>query len=104
MTISTAEIILNILIDHENEWVSGQELATRLNISRAAIWKAITKLSADGFTIAWESTWTHSRSYRYIPDEKMSAAGITHDLQHNIAVQVFDSLPSTNVYAKQVPD
>ncbi|MBQ6145288.1 MAG: biotin--[Lactococcus sp.] len=99
MTTSTAEIILNLLIDHENEWVSGQELAARLNLSRAAIWKAITKLSADGFTI--ETQRGPGKGYRYIPDEKMSAAGISHDLQHDIAVQVFDSLPSTNVYAKQ---
>ena len=34
MTTSTAEIILNLLINHENEWVSGQELAASLNLSR----------------------------------------------------------------------
>ncbi len=99
MTISTAETILNLLIDHENDWVSGQELAANLNLSRAAIWKAIAKLTADGFTI--ESQRGPGKGYRYIPDEKMSAVGISHDLQHPIAVQVFDSLPSTNVTAKQ---
>lgn len=99
MTTSTAEIILNLLINHENEWVSGQELAASLNLSRAAIWKAIAKLTADGFTI--ESQRGPGKGYRYIPDEKMSAAGISHDLEHDITVQVFDSLPSTNVYAKQ---
>ncbi|GAX46672.1 biotin--[acetyl-CoA-carboxylase] ligase [Pseudolactococcus reticulitermitis] len=99
MTTSTAETILNLLIDHENDWVSGQELAAKLNLSRAAIWKAIAKLTADGFTI--ESQRGPGKGYRYIPDEKMSAAGISHDLQHPIPVHVFDSLPSTNVTAKQ---
>ncbi|GAB2023620.1 biotin--[acetyl-CoA-carboxylase] ligase [Pseudolactococcus yaeyamensis] len=99
MTTSTAEIILNLLIDHENEWVSGQEIAAKLKLSRAAIWKAIAKLTADGFTI--ERQRGPGKGYRYIPDEKMSVAGITHELQHTIAVRVFDSLPSTNVYAKQ---
>ena len=75
MTTSTAEIILNLLINHENEWVSGQELAASLNLSRAAIWKAIAKLTADGFTI--ESQRGPGKGYRYIPDEKMSAAGFT---------------------------
>ena len=57
MTTSTAEIILNLLINHENEWVSGQELAASLNLSRAAIWKAIAKKAA-------------YKDYRFIGTEK----------------------------------
>jgi BirA family biotin operon repressor/biotin-[acetyl-CoA-carboxylase] ligase len=99
MTTSTSEIVLKLLVENENEWLSGQELASKLELSRAAIWKAIAKLTADGFRI--ESQRGPGKGYRYIPDEKMSVAGISHDLRRPIAVQVFDSLPSTNVYAKQ---
>lgn len=99
MTLSTAETILNLLVTHENDWLSGQELASQLNLSRAAIWKAIAKLTADGFTI--ERQRGPGKGYRYVPDEKMSVVGIQRDLKHPIAVQVFDCLPSTNTYAKQ---
>src|SRR5574341_2307819 len=101
MTTSTAEIILNLLINHENEWVSGQELAASLNLSRAAIWKAIAKLTADGFTI--ESQRGPGKGYRYVASEKMSVTGISHYLSEqtqSINLQVFDTLPSTNTYAK----
>lgn len=99
MTISTAETILTLLVERENEWISGQELAVRLNISRAAIWKAISKLINDGFII--ESQRGPGKGYRYVPTEKMSVAGISHHLKHQIPVRVFDCLTSTNTYAKQ---
>lgn len=99
MTISTAETILTLLVERENEWISGQELAAQLNISRAAIWKAITKLINDGFII--ESQRGPGKGYRYVPAEKMSEAGILHHLNHDIPVKVFDCLTSTNSYAKQ---
>src|SRR5574337_751897 len=78
MTTSTAETILTLLVDRENEWMSGQELALELNISRAAIWKAIGKLIADGFTI--ESQRGPGKGYRYVASEKMSVTGISHYL------------------------
>lgn len=101
MTISTAETILTLLVERENEWISGQELALELNISRAAIWKAIGKLIADGFTI--ESQRGPGKGYRYVASEKMSVTGISHYLSERtqeIKLQVFDTLSSTNTYAK----
>lgn len=101
MTTSTAETILTLLVDRENEWMSGQELALELNISRAAIWKAIGKLIADGFTI--ESQRGPGKGYRYVASEKMSVTGISYYLSEQtqtINLQVFDTLPSTNTYAK----
>lgn len=99
MTTSTAETILTLLVERENEWISGQELAAQLNLSRAAIWKAITKLINDGFII--ESQRGPGKGYRYVPTEKMSDAGILHHLKHQIPVKVFDCLTSTNTFAKQ---
>jgi BirA family biotin operon repressor/biotin-[acetyl-CoA-carboxylase] ligase len=99
MTISTTEKILTILVENENKWLSGQTLATQLKISRTAIWKAINHLTAEGFRI--ESQRGPKKGYRYIPSEKMSATGIERHLKFPINVQVFDSLASTNTYAKQ---
>lgn len=99
MTTSTAEKILARLTAQENEWVSGETLASQLNLSRAAIWKAIAKLTEDGFTIERERG--PGKGYRYIPSEKMSVTGIVQDLVSPIPVQVYDCLPSTNGFAKQ---
>ncbi|GFH43356.1 bifunctional ligase/repressor BirA [Lactococcus hodotermopsidis] len=99
MITSTAENILKTLIANENAWVSGQTLAKQLNLSRAAIWKAIANLTTDGFNI--ESQRGPGKGYRYIPNEKMSVTGIIHKLKFPIAVYVFDVLSSTNTFAKQ---
>lgn len=41
--------ILQIL--KENDWISGEEIAERLNISRTAVWKYIKKLVSYGYEI-----------------------------------------------------
>ena len=42
--------ILNIL-KQRNDYVSGQELADTLGVSRTAVWKAVTALKNDGYNI-----------------------------------------------------
>ncbi|MDR0839938.1 MAG: biotin--[acetyl-CoA-carboxylase] ligase [Christensenellaceae bacterium] len=44
--------VLRILEGHRGESVSGEEIASVLKISRAAVWKAIDLLRADGHDIA----------------------------------------------------
>ncbi|MCE4957053.1 biotin--[acetyl-CoA-carboxylase] ligase [Macrococcoides caseolyticum] len=41
--------ILSYIMQHENEYVSGQKLAEQFNISRTAVWKAIEALKVQGF-------------------------------------------------------
>ena len=41
---STKQDILNILSENIGSFVSGQEIAEKLDVSRNAIWKAIEKL------------------------------------------------------------
>ncbi|WP_414046390.1 biotin--[acetyl-CoA-carboxylase] ligase [Macrococcus equi] len=41
--------ILLFLLEHKNEYLSGQKLANHFNISRTAIWKAIEGLKEQGF-------------------------------------------------------
>ncbi len=48
---STKEQVLYTLLD-EKKAVSGEKLARRLGVTRTAIWKAITQLRRDGYTIA----------------------------------------------------
>lgn len=86
MTISTAEIILNLLIDQE---MSGF-LVAMVMLDWIFRVQQFGKLlpSIRWWFYDWESTCP-GKGYWYIPDEKMSAAGITHDLQHNIALSGF---------------
>lgn len=92
----TAEKLLNIFVTHAEEWVSGESIANDLDISRAAVWKGINKLTLSGFTIESQ----RGLGYRYIPSEKMTGTEIQHLLPFPVAVRVFDSLDSTNRYAK----
>jgi BirA family transcriptional regulator, biotin operon repressor / biotin---[acetyl-CoA-carboxylase] ligase len=49
---SSAEYILNYLKSNRGNYISGQDLSTRLNISRAAVSKQIGKLRRAGYQIS----------------------------------------------------
>lgn len=48
---STKEEVLNLLNMNKGSFISGQDIAGRLNVSRAAVWKAIKGLENDGLNI-----------------------------------------------------
>lgn len=80
--------------------VSGQELADRLGVSRAAVWKAVKQLQEDGYSI----TAVTNRGYclEKISDV-LTAEGIRLHLAEkyrDIPVEVFHSVSSTNTEAK----
>ncbi len=81
------------------DFVSGQELADTLSVSRAAVWKAITALRSDGAVI--ESVT--NRGYRLAKGcDLLSAELISASLRHSdLRVTVFDSIDSTNNEAKR---
>ncbi|MGX7051133.1 biotin--[acetyl-CoA-carboxylase] ligase [Leuconostoc palmae] len=93
---TTAEKLLNIFISNENQWVSGESLAHELSVTRAAVWKAINKLSDLGFKIESQ----RGLGYRYTANEKMSVKGIQHLLTSPLSIRVFDTLESTNKQGK----
>ena len=93
---TTVEKLFHIFVNHADEWVSGETIASELHISRAAVWKAINKLTEAGFMIESQ----RGLGYRYIPNEKMTSTEIQHLLGVPMAIRVFDSLDSTNRYAK----
>lgn len=93
---TTVEKLFHIFVNHADEWVSGETIARELHISRAAVWKAINKLTEAGFMIESQ----RGLGYRYIPNEKMTSTEIQHLLGVPMAIRVFDSLDSTNRYAK----
>ena len=62
------EQVLLILKSNKEDFVSGEEMATRLFVSRNAIWKAINSLRSDGFTI----DAVQNKGYKLISDGDMS--------------------------------
>ena len=95
---STADKLLALLVDQEAKWVSGEVIATQLNITRTSIWKAVRKLEIQGYTI--ESN--RGQGYRYLPGHKIAAVAIQRYLKHDVSLQVFETIDSTNVYAKEM--
>ena len=86
----------------EGSWVSGEEMASRLGISRAAIWKQIKNLRAKGFEI--ESST--KRGYRLVSkpdllDPDLLCSGLeTRHLGREIYCH--SEVSSTNEYARSI--
>ena len=57
---TSEHVILRELLAREPEWVSGSVLATKLGVSRVAVWQHMEKLRAAGFTFEAQ----RSRGYR----------------------------------------
>lgn len=96
--------ILEILIDNidsEDSYVSGEQLASRFNISRAAVWKHINSIREEGYTI--ESV--RSRGYRItsLPEGRLCVQGVTSLLDTDFMGReliYFESIGSTNDYIR----
>lgn len=98
---STKNKVLELLNNNCNRFLSGQQMAEELYVTRAAIWKAIKSLESEGYPIEAVT----NRGYRLkrefnIPkkDEiilylQENYAGLIPD---NININVFDEVESTN--------
>ena len=93
----TKDRILELLWQEE-EYLSGEEMARRLSISRTAVWKGIEQLRAEGYRID-SST---NRGYRLLPEsDVLSEAGIRKYLRTDrVRLKVYDSISSTNTVLK----
>jgi len=98
---STAERILAILREAGGP-VSGPEIAARVNVSRAAVWKHVRALTARGYRIATENGPGYrleAASTRLLPAEiarHLTTARIGRVVHH------FDSIDSTNRHAMEL--
>ena len=89
--------VLAALDAARSKYISGQELAQQLGVSRTAIWKAVAALRADGIPVAAVTT----RGYILSPAaDVLNAAAVTALLAPEVAralqVEVVDRLPGTN--------
>lgn len=99
---STKEVILKHLEENRDKYISGEDLASELNISRTAVWKAVNSLKEEGYII------NSSTNKGYKIDEKcdiLSKYGISHNLideLKNIYIKVYNTIDSTNTEAKRL--
>jgi BirA family biotin operon repressor/biotin-[acetyl-CoA-carboxylase] ligase len=89
------------LIQRAGRWTSGQDLAEALGISRAAVWKAVESLRAEGYEIE-----ASRRGYRmrYAPDllrEEVVKAGLATEFVGRTFIY-HHTLASTNAEAKRI--
>ncbi len=95
------EEITGVLIRKLGSWTSGEELAASFGISRAAVWKHVQSLRAEGYEIE-----ASRRGYRlsYLPDllsEDLVKAGLNTKFVGRTVIS-HPSLESTNAEAKKI--
>ncbi len=95
------EKILNILKNNK-EFVSGENIAKSLNVSRAAIWKNISKLKNMGYNIVSVT----NKGYLLLEEESLfNKLEIEKEIDTFVLgkkVYFFDEITSTNEYAKKL--
>lgn len=98
---SVKENVLKKLIESDG-FVSGQELAESLDVSRNAVWKAVKSLSNDGYSI----NAVNNKGYRLNNQYKvLSAEHIKINLdtkEYGRKLIVLNEVDSTNNYAKKL--
>ncbi|MDW7670879.1 MAG: biotin--[acetyl-CoA-carboxylase] ligase [Bacillota bacterium] len=95
------EKILELLYQHENNYLSGQEISRLLGISRTAVWKHVKILQQQGYCIETG----HRRGYRLVRRQDLMLPGElrqelkTRWLGHSMVYM--DTVSSTNLWAKE---
>ena len=105
---TTKEAVLTYLEDDTGTYVSGEELAERLSISRAAVWKAVKALRSEGYIIDSVRNKGYSLSSE---NDILSAGGIKRCLEEASAAETVSLEPvirckrtvtSTNTILKEM--
>ncbi len=95
---NTSLAVLSYLSRHQDQYVSGQKLASEFGVSRSAIWKAIETLRDEGHLIDAVT----NRGYSLIQQEVLYDKEKLRSLLPTIPIHLFDTIDSTNRYAKQL--
>jgi len=94
--------VLEILEKNRGSYVSGEILAREAQVSRAAVWKAITALREDGYDIQGVTNLGYALAEQ---TDRLTPAGIgaclPASLRDHISVVSFESIDSTNNEAKR---
>ena len=84
--------------------VSGEEISRKLGISRTAVWKHISKLRSEGYTIESQTNC----GYRLVGSPDVLSMSELEPFLHTDFIgrniKYFDSVTSTNTYAKKAAE
>lgn len=93
----TRSAVLQLLEENKSTALSGQQIADRLGVTRAAVWKAVKSLREDGYSI----TATTNKGYMLTgTSDVVSVEGIRAalpDRYKNLPLEVKQSTVSTNI-------
>lgn len=100
---ATKYLVLDDLLDHVGRYVSGDQLASDLGVSRESVWKAIKTLQKEGHRIVSKK----KTGYAYLSSDHVSEQVVQKYLgklsqgqQAFDVIRVFDEVGSTQTYAK----
>ncbi len=98
---TTKEKLLALLEDSKGTFFSGEEIARTLQVSRAAVWKAVNALREDGYTVDAAT----NKGYHLSPDSDiLSPQGIRRFLKpeyRDLDLTVLPTAPSTNALVRE---
>ncbi|MBP2031408.1 BirA family biotin operon repressor/biotin-[acetyl-CoA-carboxylase] ligase [Clostridium algifaecis] len=98
------EAILNLLKKNNDDFLSGQIISEKLNVSRTSIWKHINILKKDGYIIDSSS----KKGYKLISSPDILTYEEIKDHLHTKYIGKnflhFDTIDSTNTEAKRLAD
>lgn len=97
---STKSAILRELEARRGEFLSGEELAKKLGVTRNAIWKGVSALKNDGLEI----DSVPNKGYRLADDAAVTAEEIEKYLNTGCKIEVFSSTTSTNDEARRLAE
>ena len=92
--------VIRILEQNRGMYFSGEQLAKELNVSRAAIWKAIRRLQDEGFAIEG----VNNKGYMLEEDtDVLSVQGVEKylDKESIVRLQVQHTVTSTNLVVRE---
>lgn len=98
---ATANKVLGLLEELGGEYLSGEDIGTKLGISRSAVWKAVTTLKREGYDIVSVT----NKGYALSPkSDVLSADGINKYLADadKFNIVTLKETVSTNDVAKQM--
>lgn len=98
---SLKERILPLLTEKGTDYLSGEELAQILGVSRTAVWKAVSALKEDGYRIEAVT----NRGYRLSSGQDILSAEVINNrlgsLSEKLCIEVKSKVTSTNALLKQ---
>ena len=105
MAMSTKDQLLQCLKDKKGDWISGESLSNQMGVSRSAVWKQVSKLKKEGYTI--ESSPRKGYLFRKA-SEMLLPNEIRDGLETNLfgrgEIVYFREIDSTNQRARDLAD